>query len=299
MEFIKLIKSKEDNVIKYIFKNVEGYVLEFSYINKNDGKDIICVPSQTMCNLGCKFCHTLEYINKIRTIGLTDSDIFTGVKHVIKDLGLHKKNSTLLVSFMGCGEPLYNVDDIIGAMVAIKNMEGKGINYIRFAVATSLPKNGWENFFHMTKLICNFKLPVKLHLSLHYTMDIVRREWMPASLDIMPSLAAIDFYKKITNNAVELHYTLIDDVNDTEQDAILLSNFLKDRDINIKFLFFNKKENMDYVASNKSKLVRMEKYLDKYNISHEYYVPPGTSIGSSCGMFLLELYEEHAPKMIK
>ncbi len=41
------------------------------------------------------------------------------------------------------------------------------------------------------------------------------------------------------HNSDEMHYTLIDDVNDTEQDAILLSELLKNRDIPVKFLFYN------------------------------------------------------------
>lgn len=291
MEFKQKINSSDNIVTKYIFKNSENFVLEFSYINKNDGKDIICVPSQTMCNLGCKFCHTKEYIDKIKTKNLHSTDIVDGVTYVIEDLNLKQKNGTLLISFMGCGEPIQNVDDIVNAMKSIKGIEGNGINYIRFAVSTSLPKKGWEKFFHMTRLIQENDLPVKLHLSLHYTIDIIRKEWMPNSLDIIPSLSAVDFYKKITGNAVEIHYTLINDVNDTEQDAILLSNFIKDKNINIKFLFYNKKDNMDYVASNKSKLVTFKKYLDKYSIDHEYYIPPGLDIGASCGQFLLEYYE--------
>jgi 23S rRNA (adenine2503-C2)-methyltransferase len=245
-----------------------------------------------MCNLGCKFCHTKEYIGKIKTDNISESDIYMGVEYIINDLSIATRNGVLLVSFMGCGEPLQNVSNVVKAMKHIKSLEGKGIDYVRFAVATSLPKNDWDDFFIMTKMISDAKLPVKLHLSLHYTIDMIRKEWMPASLDILPSLSAVDFYKRISGNAVEIHYTLIENVNDTEQDAILLSNFLKDRDINIKFLFYNKKDNMDYVASNPDKLKVFKKHLDKYSIQHEYYVPPGISVGSSCGQFLLEYYEE-------
>ena len=113
---------------------------------------------------------------------------------------------------------------------------------------------------------------------------------MAASLDIMSSLAAIDFYRKITKNPVEIHYTLIDGVNDTEQDAILLSTFLKDKDINVKFLFYNEKPSIDFHASSKEKLKIFKRYFDKYSIDHEYYVPPGLSIGASCGQFLLDYY---------
>lgn len=288
MELVKIIKSNLDSTLKYIMRNDEGYVLEFSYINKDDGKDIICVPSQTMCSLGCKFCHTTDYISKIKTKNLSVLDISAGVDYVYTDLKLG--NRVLLVSFMGCGEPTLNNDSVIEAASFI--FKHFNAPYIRFAVATAIPTNSWLNFFQMTSDIKKEGLPVKLHLSLHYTMDLIRKDWMPNSLDIIPSLAAADFYKKITGNAVEIHYTLIEGINDTEQDAILLANFLKDRDFNVKFLFYNEKPTLEAHASNKSRLTIFKRYLDKYSIKSEYYIPPGLDIGASCGQFLMDYYLE-------
>jgi 23S rRNA (adenine2503-C2)-methyltransferase len=290
MKFIEIIKSKLDSTLKYIFKTDDNLIVELSYINKNDGKDIICVPTQTMCNLACKFCHTTDYIGKIKNDNLTYYEIIEFVTYIIDDLKLKDNNRVLLISFMGCGEPILNVDNVVDAMVGIKKLEQNGFSFIRFAISTSLPKNKWLNFYKLIDGIKNNNLPVKMHLSLHYTMDIIRKEWMPASLDIIPSLSAVDFYKKITGNAVEIHYTLIDGVNDTEQDAILLSTFLKDRDFNVKFLFFNEKPSLDFHASSKEKLKIFKRYFDKYSISHEYYIPPGQDVGSSCGAFLMDTY---------
>jgi len=294
MKFIKTVKSNLDQTIKYIFKTDDNLIIELSYINKDDGKDIICTPSQTMCNLGCKFCHTKEYIGKIKNRNLTNIEINESIDYIIDDLKIINNNRPLLISFMGCGEPILNVDNICQSMKWIRgHFEKRNIPLVRFAIATSIPKNKWEEFFRLTHFIHENKLPVKIHLSLHYTIDLIRKEWMPASLDIIPSLAAIDFYKKLTNNAVEIHYTLIEGVNDTEQDAILLTNFLKDKMINVKFLFFNEKESLDYHASNKDKIKVFKKYFDSYNIPHEYYIPPGLDIGASCGQFLLDYYIEN------
>lgn len=290
MKLLKIVKSNTDSTLKYMFKTEDNLIVEFSYINKNDGKDIICIPSQTMCSLGCKFCHTTDYIGKIKNRNLSSSEIKYGVKHVVDDLKLVDNDRVLLISFMGCGEPILNVDNVIESMIDMKKLEESGISYVRFAIATSIPKSKWINFYKLTEGIKNNNLPVKIHLSLHYTMDILRNEWMPASLDIMSSLSAVDFYKKVTKNAVEIHYTLIDGVNDTEQDAILLSTFLKDKDINVKFLFYNEKTTIDYHASNKEKMKIFKRYFDKYSISHEYYIPPGLSIGASCGQFLMDQY---------
>jgi len=117
MTFIEIIKSESDSTLKYIFKTDDNLIVEFSYINKNDGKDIICVPSQTMCNLACKFCHTTDYIGKIKNVNLEVSEIIGGIKYIIDNLGIEKHGRVLLISFMGCGEPILNVDNIIQSMV--------------------------------------------------------------------------------------------------------------------------------------------------------------------------------------
>ena len=84
MNFIKKVHSSKDSTVKYIFKTLDNLIVEFSYINKDDGKDIICIPSQTMCNIGCKFCHTTEYIGKIKTRNLSHTEIVHGVEYILE-----------------------------------------------------------------------------------------------------------------------------------------------------------------------------------------------------------------------
>jgi 23S rRNA (adenine2503-C2)-methyltransferase len=291
MELCKIVKSRYDNTIKYIMKTDDKLIIEFSYIDKNDGKDIICVPSQTMCNIGCKFCHTTDYIGKIKCRNLDSEEIEFGVQYIYKDLNLIKYNKVLLVSYMGCGEPIYNAENVVASMIHMRDNFQDKVPLIRFAVSTSIPDYGWHRFFLFTShLLPNAELPVKLHFSLHYTIDAIRKEWMPGALNIEPSIAAIDFFKKKTGNPVEIHYALIDGINDTEQDAILLANYLRGKDMNVKFLFYNEKPTINVHASNKQKLNIFRKYLDKYNIAHEYYIPPGLDIGASCGQFLMDYY---------
>ena len=150
MKFIEIVKSKLDATLKYIFKTEDNLIVECSYINKNDGKDIICIPSQTMCNLACKFCHTTDYIGKIKNRNLASYELDDCVEYIIKDLDIQKHNRVLLISFMGCGEPILNVDNVIETMIEIKKLEKSGFSYVRFAIATSIPKHNAEEFFNLT-----------------------------------------------------------------------------------------------------------------------------------------------------
>jgi len=283
----KKVFSELDSTIKYVFVNDDNFTLEFSYINKNDGKDIICAPSQTMCNMACKFCHCTDHIGKIKSENLKRPDLIDGIQYIIDDLKL-TDDKMLLISFMGIGEPILNWSNILCVMMHFYNKRDK--NNIRFAIATAISHFAWVDFFNFTNVVEKMKIPVKLHLSLHYTDDITRKEWMPSSLGIYSSIAAVNFYRHITGNKVEIHYALIDGLNDSEQDAIYLSQLLEDKNMDVKFLFFNEKESLDYHRSNKDKLDVFKKYFGQWDINFEYYIPPGLDIGASCGQFLMDNY---------
>lgn len=294
MRLLEKIYSKTDNTIKFIFLTEDGLVIELSYINKNDGKDIICVPSQTSCKMRCKFCHITDATDKLINRNLKSKELVDAIDYVYTDLKLGESPKVLLISYMGCGEPLLNYDNIISNMIDLQLIyQDKKVPLIRFAVATSLPKFAQVNFFKMTDEIYKSNLPVKFHLSLHYTIDLIRKEWMPQSLDILPSIVALEFYKKLTKNSVEIHYTLIDNINDTEQDAILLTEMLKNRGIPVKFLFYNEKPTLEFHASSREKLKIFQTYFEKNGIEHEYYIPPGLDVGASCGQFLMEYYYKY------
>jgi 23S rRNA (adenine2503-C2)-methyltransferase len=301
MKIYKKIHSQVDNTIKYILITDDNLVVEFSYINKDDGKDIICVPTQTACHVGCKFCHITDAIGKLVNRNITGTEIFNGVKLVFDDLNLIDNPKVLLISYMGCGEPTLNVDNVIESMVKIS------INYqfqnevplVRFGIATSIPRKGSAEFFRLTSEINRLKLPVKIHLSLHYTNDTLRAEWMPNSIDIIPSILALEYYKRYTGNSVEIHYALIDGVNDTDEDAQLLTSYLKDRDIPVKFLFYNEKPTLEFHASPKEKLETFATHFNDANIDYEYYIPPGLDVAASCGLFILNEYYKfnHLPHL--
>jgi 23S rRNA (adenine2503-C2)-methyltransferase len=297
MELVKVVKSQLDKTEKFVFKNTQGYIVEMSYIDNGTNKDIICVPTHTMCNIGCKFCHTTDYIGKIDCKKLTAYEISDGVNFVFKAMGLHESKRTLLVSVMGCGEPMQNVDEVLKSMTMIRDKYKE--RYVRFAVATCLPNANWDKFFHFTKMVDLLKLDVKVHLSLHYTHDEIRKQWMPNSLEIKPSLDAMSFYKEVTGNKVEIHYALIDGVNDGLENIVMLNYLLRGREFNVKFLFYNEKTSIHEKASNESKYEDFKRSLWVQGIETEYYVPPGISIGGSCGQFLMDLYLESANDKIK
>jgi adenine C2-methylase RlmN of 23S rRNA A2503 and tRNA A37 len=111
---------------------------------------------------------------------------------------------------------------------------------------------------------------------------------MPAAMRIEPALAALEFYHKLTGNSVEIHYTLIEGVNDSVDDAYKLGHMLKFRDIPVKILKYNEREAIqDKSSGNVDEFMNTLKWV---GVPVEYYNPPGFDVGSSCGALLLYYY---------
>jgi 23S rRNA (adenine2503-C2)-methyltransferase len=270
--------------------------MELSYIDHFDNKDSLCVPTQSGCRMACKFCHTREALGKMPTTNLWSGDIVTGVKAVATDLGLVERPRTLLVSFMGCGEPLENDVEMLQAIRGLRNLKPYEVAPIRFSMATMMPKGSVENFVHIGDAVRGEKIPLKVHLSLHFTNNELRRKWMPQAEAILPSINMLEWYKNYTGNPVEIHYTLIEGVNDTNKDAYTLSSLLNARGIPIKFLRFNPKVGQPYKPSSLERAQQFQALMldSGYEFTMECYTSPGFDIGASCGMFTMDYYIKYA-----
>ena len=285
LELIDTKKSQVEDVYKLVFKDED--VLEVSYIRKNDGKDILVVPTQTSCSMGCTFCFLTamnipaKNLHHDRILNLIDAS-----------LDYQKpKNDTLLISYMGSGEPMLNCSGVINSALDLKYNEHwehiqKSYKNIRFAISTILPgKNRFKTF---KENVITYKLPFKLHWSLHSLNVPSRKSLMPAASPVVEGLEMIEEYMEETEQPVEIHYTLINNVNDSEEDLDKFEKLVTKK-ANIKILkFAEKKEKPDMYESANTAFFR--KGLEDRGFMVEVYSPPGRDISASCGMFILDQY---------
>jgi adenine C2-methylase RlmN of 23S rRNA A2503 and tRNA A37 len=254
--------------------------MEVSIIRKGDGKDILCVPTQTNCKMGCKFCHLTGL--DIPSTNLSADQI---VELVVESFKISMpRNPTLLVSYMGVGEPLLNVNGVIESAKELRKLT----NYktIRFGVSTLIP--GSKPFLQLIDGVVENDLKCKLHWSLHSAQSSIRKNLMPNALGIREGSALALQYMERTKQPVEVHYTLINGVNDSYRDIKSLSSVL-DKRLVIKILrFAPHKLEPSLEESNVTALFK--KSLESEGFTVEVYSPPGRDIGSSCGQFILDQY---------
>lgn len=283
MKLLDIVHSKTDNATKFVFQVTLGGIAEVTSINKGDEKWIVCMPSQTGCSMNCKFCFMSTI--KVPARNLTADEIYD-LFRAVEELATNKEMK-LLVSFMGAGEPLLNTDHLIRAMRDISNWYGFAYDSIKFAVATMMPSIGLVQYF--IDAIELSQLPVKLHLSLHSTDPVVRKDLIPGS-SVRPfdCIRYLHKYKSQTDNAVEVHYSLIAGVNDSYMDRATLISDLYTTGIPIKLLKFN--AGVSETLSGSEREEQFMKGFRAFGIKAELYTPPGGDIGSSCGQFTAKYY---------
>ena len=149
MELVEKIHSKVDKTIKYIFKTGDEQLVEISYIDNGSDKDIICVASQTMCNMKCNFCHLTDLIGEVKVQDLRHNQIVYVVNYIVRSLNLLENKRRLHISYMGSGEPLDNIMNVVYSMTGIK------LSYpdaeVTFGLATILPKKNWRNLIELSE----------------------------------------------------------------------------------------------------------------------------------------------------
>ena len=175
-----VFKDFSDNSIKTVFDIGNNKIIEMTLLDNKKNIDVVCVPTHHFCNLGCKMCHlTNKGLNKAM-VPINSKDF---LKCLIQTLSVNGKKRTskkkLLISFMGVGEPLLNlnlIEDIYKMEKLIKDkFQYESIGY---ALATMMPN---KNILKLTELVNKLNIPLKIHFSMHTPFDKERFDLIPST----------------------------------------------------------------------------------------------------------------------
>jgi 23S rRNA (adenine2503-C2)-methyltransferase len=151
-----------DGTEKALFTTADGRPLEAVLMRYRDGRRSLCLSSQSGCPLTCTFCAT----GRMRFgRNLTVSEIL--------DQALHFRRSEAVnhAVFMGMGEPLMNLDAVLGACERLPDV---GIAHSNVGVSTV----GWIPGIDR---MASQGPPVRLALSVHAADEALRSELMPVN----------------------------------------------------------------------------------------------------------------------
>lgn len=312
MKKLGIFKDKKDDTIKCVFSE-NNNIIEMSLLMNRVDTDVVCVPSHHFCNLGCKMCHLTNNLLNKKMVPIKIDNFIEALHLTVcnqRTMERRTNKKILLISFMGVGEPLLNIDLIVDVYKNIDYLK-KLLNYdyIGLALATMMPSS--YQFTQLQDVVLEKHIPLKIHFFLHACND-VRNELIPATTvcidDVFKLLEnysntikkdniIMKEYRKFhkTDDIVEIHYTLIKNVNYDSDNLNCLIKLLQKYNFTVKFIKFNpvKKEyKNNMLISDKE-----EKWIDELtkNTSSriKIYSPPGKDVGSSCYEFTKHYYHEN------
>ena len=305
MKHLGLFRDNSDETLKSVFECDNG-IIEITFITnkqKNRNMDVFCIPTHHYCNLGCKMCHltaekTKQPMRKIFNIDL--SQALERTIKIIDDAGFYMGHTKCLLSFMGVGEPLLNID-LMKKMSVSKSLS-KLYSRTGIAFATMMPSN---DFISLQKWCIEERTPFKIHFSMHTPFDSQRKELLPCtkiSNEAALSMLA-DYRLAITekmkyellffhsdSDPTEIHYTLINGVNDSPSHLLKLIELEKIYKIPIKFIKLSPVGNYKNIEDYKQDAWVNTIKEEVPGLKVKVYDPPGKQIGSSCGEFTKHYY---------
>ncbi|AAM67833.1 bifunctional tRNA (adenosine(37)-C2)-methyltransferase TrmG/ribosomal RNA large subunit methyltransferase RlmN [Buchnera aphidicola] len=269
-------KISYDGTVKWI-TSIDKQKIETIYIPEKK-RATLCVSSQIGCSLKCKFCATGQQgFNR----NLKVSEIISQIWQANKILKEKKNNSTITnIVFMGMGEPLLNLNNVISAIKIILDKNGFGLSKRRITLSTSgiVPA--------LNKLIK--KIDVSLAISLHAPNDFIRNSIMPINMkyNIKSFLNSVSKYLKHSHanrGGVTVEYVMLRGINDLNEHAEELGNILKKIPSKINLIPWNFFKNANFICSSKNRINIFANILRKKGFNTTIRKNRGQDIGAACG----------------
>jgi 23S rRNA (adenine2503-C2)-methyltransferase len=232
-----------------------------------------CISSQVGCPVGCRFCAS--------GLGGLDANLSAGriVEQVWRLGRLEGVRRITNVVFMGMGEPLSNLPNVIPAIRTITALWGLGISARKITVSTvGLPKA-------IDKLAEQLDLPVTLALSLHAPNDEIRRELIPWAeyTTIKDLLAACQRWFEKTGREITLEYTLLRGVNDRPEHAEQLAQLARTLRANVNIIRYNEVTGLPYGRPQTEDVRHFQEILRGRHINAHIRASRGRDIAAACG----------------
>ena len=233
----------------------------------------LCVSTQVGCGFGCAFCYT-------GTMGL-ERNLSAGeiVGQVIAAReGLAAGLRITHIVYMGMGEPLANYTATVKSLRLLTDPQAFAFSPRRITVSTVGLVTGIER-------LAKENLRVNLAVSLHATSNEIRDRIMPVNrgFAIEELLAACRRFPLPFRQRMTFEYVLLDDVNDSVEDARRLVKLLKGIRGKINLIPFNDWEGSSFARPPMARILDFQTVLLEHGIRATIRWSKGEDIGAACG----------------
>ncbi|ERI92858.1 23S rRNA methyltransferase [Clostridiales bacterium oral taxon 876 str. F0540] len=269
-EVLNMLVSEKDGTSKFLLRYSDGNIIE-SVVMKYKHGNSICVSTQVGCKMGCKFCaSTLEGVVR----NLSSGEILSQILVCQNCVGERISNVVL----MGSGEPLDNYENVI-KFIKLANADyglNIGQRHITLSTCGLVPK-----IYELADL----DMQITLAISLHASNDELRKSTMPVAYkySVKELIDACKYYTKKTNRRVTFEYALINNTNDSIDNARELAELVKNILCHVNLIPINEITEKSYKKSSLRNVENFYNTLVNYGIETTIRKEMGSDINAACG----------------
>ncbi len=247
--------ESSDGTTKLTFKCDDGAVVESVFIPA-DGRNTLCISSQVGCAMGCTFCYTAKMGLQRNLTAAEIVDQVVQARRRMTEVNGRIGN----IVFMGMGEPLHNVDNVIQSIDILLDETGLNFSRRKVTVSTSGMVPAIERLGEETD--------VQLAISLNATTDETRSELMPVNdrWSIEELMDALRDYPISNRERITFEYVLIKGVNDTLEDAQRIIELTRDIPSKINLIPFNPHPRTPFETPSEETMEAFQQYLIDRNV---------------------------------
>lgn len=258
-----------DGTIKYLFPVAGGdKFVETVYIPDGD-RATLCVSCQVGCKMNCLFCQT----GKQGFEGsLTAGDILNQI------YALPERESLTNIVFMGQGEPMDNLDNVLRATEILTADYGYAWSPKRITVSSVGVKNKLKRFLDESE--CH------VAISMHSPLPEQRQMLMPAErqMSITEVVSLLKQYDFTHQRRCSFEYICFAGLNDTTTHAREIVKLLDGLECRVNLIRFHEIPDVDLPGADEKRMESLRDYLTKHGVFTTIRASRGQDIFAACGL---------------
>ena len=279
-------QRSKDGTVKYLFPvrtaqhpSPTTHYVETVYIPDKD-RATLCVSCQVGCKMNCLFCQT----GKQGFEGhLTAADIINQV------YALPERESLTNIVFMGQGEPMDNLDNVLKATEILTSAEGYAWSPRRITVSSVGIKDKLKRFLDESE--CH------VAISMHSPVPEQRRSLMPAErqMGIEAVVALLRQYDFSHQRRCSFEYICFGGLNDTTTHAREIIRLLQGLECRVNLIRFHEIPDIHLPGSDEKRMEAMRDYLTAHGVFTTIRASRGQDIFAACGLLSTARRNEKRP----